>query len=178
MVGVKLGVEIHISPALVTESAVSDKRLEFAVEQGVEILKIQDTTLGNVRNRAAGTLAAASLVTSIAAGLAVKQNSTLSVPRWTVVTLLVILVIIGISTVGVQWSVKRWGFGLDPRLIVKRIDEGCDEDALSRYLIDELIEAMKRNDEAIKLRLKLYRLAATLLVAEVAVFAIGISFYT
>lgn len=153
----------------------SDKRLELAVEQGVDILKIQDTTLGNVRNRAAGTLAAASLVTSIAAGLAVKQNSTLSVPKWTVLSLLGILVVIGISTVGVQWSVKRWGFGLDPRLILKRVDEGDDEDALSRYLIGQLIEAMKRNDGAINFRLKLYRLAATLLVAEVAVFAIGVS---
>jgi hypothetical protein len=154
-----------------------NSQLEFAVNQGVENLKVQDSTLAKLRDRAAGVLLAASLVTSITGGLGVTKKDVVFLPAWTAVLLVAILVLIGVLVIGVPWPVHDWSFGLHPKLILERIDKGFDGDALHRYLIDELVQAMAANDKTIVIRGRLYRFAAILLIAEVTIFALALSFY-
>ena len=159
------------------QQRVPNNQLKFAVEQGVENLRVQDSTLAKLRDRAAGILLAASLVISIAGGFGVTKKNSVFLPTWTAILLLAILVLIGALVVVVQWPVGGWSFGLHPALILKRIDEGDNEDALHRYLINELVQAMAANGKTIKIRGRLYRLAAVLLIAEVAIFAWALAFH-
>lgn len=148
----------------------NDKRLELAVNAGLANLKQQDTTFGNLRNRSAGVLTTAALVTTFAGGLGLIEKS--RIPRWAALALLVVLVLIGVLVVAVQWPARVWSFGLDPGLILERVDSGYDEDGLHRYLARELKTAMSSNDKIIHKRGILYRIAAGLLMVEVVILAI------
>jgi hypothetical protein len=159
------------------QQRVSNSQLEFAVEQGVENLRVQDSTLAKLRDRAAGVLLAASLIISIIGGFGVTKKDVVFLPTWTAILLLAILVLIGALVMSVQWPVHGWSFGLHPKLILERINEDIDDGVLYRYLINELVEAMAANDKTIVIRGRLYRIAAALLIAEVVAFALALAFH-
>jgi hypothetical protein len=151
---------------------VNDKRLELAVNAGLANLKQQDATLRNLRNRAAGILTTAALVTAFAGSLGLVGKE--QFPRWAALLLLVVLVLIGMLAIAVQWPTHGWAFGLDPQLILGRIDQGDDEDKLHRYLAGELKTAMSCNSQIIHRCGILYRIAAGLLVIEMVILTIGL----
>lgn len=152
----------------------SDKRLERAVDAGLAILSQQDSTLGSIRNRAAAVLTTAALVTSFAGGLGLLGKQ--QFPHWAALALLGVLVPIGALVVMVQWPLNQWAAGLDPALILARIDSGDSEDALDRYLAQQLHEAMADNEGVVRRRGLMYRLAAGFLVVEVLILAAALAF--
>lgn len=155
-------------------SGMNDKRLETAVDAGVAILKQQDATLRSLRNRAIGILTTAALVTAFAGSLGLIGKE--QFPRWAALLLLAVLVVLGALAIIIQWPIKRWAFGLDPRIILDRIGHGDDEDALYRYLAAELNTAIFENEHIIHSRGIAFRITGGLLIIEVIILAISLTF--
>lgn len=164
----------HLTEAPVAE--VGDTAISLAYEAGVSALRQQDTTLSNLRNRVTALLATAALVTSFGGGLGLGNANSAdgpAFPVWAAVSLLIILFVIGVLFVLLQWPLRKWSYGLQPRLILDKATESRDIERIKRELAVDLGQAMEENADRIRLRFRFVQAAGVLLVAEVVIFVIG-----
>jgi len=156
-----------------------DKRLELAYDAAQEILRVQDSTLGNTRSRANSLLATGALLTSISAGIGLvnidpDRGAVLPVAgAW---SLLTIMVILGTLVLFVLWPIKVWHFGPDPSVIVDMRRKGASDDATREFVIEELIKGIAMNAETLTRRQTAFRWAAVALVVEVATLVATLAF--
>jgi hypothetical protein len=148
----------------------TDKRLELAYDAGQKQLAMQDTTLGNVRTRANNLLAVAALFTSFAAGLGLINADKTKGPvisPCAAIALLIIVLLLGIMVIYVIWPVNGWVFVPSAAKIMDKYNEGADEEAIRKYVIQKMIEGGKKNDEALRDKQLMFRVAVILLVLEI-----------
>jgi hypothetical protein len=149
---------------------VASDGLKLAYEAGVAGLKQQTDSLGNIRNRAAGVLAAAALVTSFGGGLGLihvdQSRARLSLAGlrscfWVFLlpSVLWLLQLNGLSRAGLMGFIQNW---FSRSAIIK-----LDEDVLRRGLVLKMADAMRENSTALRKRIRFYQAAVGLLIAEV-----------
>ena len=156
-----------------------DERLRLAYDAGVQALAQQDLTLNGLRTRTTGLLSAAAIVTSFSAGLGLLRTDPEAgpvFPHWAAFSLLAILVVIGVSSLVVAWPVPRFSFGPDSDVILEKTSAGEGMESILSTIAKELGEARAHNAGAINLRLLFYRVGLGLLVAEVIVLVIALSY--
>jgi hypothetical protein len=150
--------------------------LELAYEAAVKAVEQQDTTLGNLRDRAAGLLGAVTLVTTFSAGLGLFSDDPTKgtlLPTWSQWALVVLLVGTAGLSIAVMWPITV-AFGVDARLVLHRQKSTNDINAVRRYVVDELVKGKDRNQKAIEKNFRLYRLAVLALMAETAVLLLAL----
>lgn len=148
----------------------ADERVGLAYDAGVKALAQQDSTLGNLRNRATGLLSAAALITSVSAGIGLidtKNATGDTLPLWGSLLLLAILVVIGALSMKVLWPVPGWCFGPDSIQILKMLDDGKDLDTIQRFVANEMGDGRRRNSRRLKVLARCYQAAVILLLVEV-----------
>jgi hypothetical protein len=155
-----------------------DTLYELAYSAAVDILKLQDATLSNLRNRASGLLATAVLAASFSTSVGLlsagsAENNTIAHQYGWV--LLATVILIGIMSSIVAWPVRRWGHGPDPARLLKAVEkEGLLAGQLYREFTVLLVQAGARNARALAYRVRCYQAGILLLVVEVGtlIFAI------
>lgn len=155
----------------------SDARLELAYDAAAIALSQQDTTLGNLRNRATALLTAAALVTSFSTGVGLVNTDPARgevLPVWTALALLAILVAIGILSTVVLWPVKSWRFGPDSTVILKGITKGDDVNAIRKHVAEQMTAGRNQNGKKLAKRTNCYRGGVVLLVLEVIVLVLAL----
>ena len=153
-----------------------DKRWELAYDAAVKSLSQQDSTLGNLRSRATGLLSAATVATSLGAGLGLysnKASDATAYPAWAAGALILLVIALGGTCVAVLWPV-RMCFGADAEKIKAKIAEGVPVDDVRSYVVDELLAGRAANSAALRKKFGLFRIAAGLLTAETVVFVAGL----
>ncbi|MFJ4722376.1 hypothetical protein [Streptomyces luteogriseus] len=92
-----------------SNDGLSISTITLAYEAATEALKAQNHTLTNLRNRAAGLLASAALVTSFASTLGLTGRLSVegrALPIWEVITLMALLILIGGLSMAVMWPAQ------------------------------------------------------------------------
>jgi hypothetical protein len=143
--------------------------IKLAYEEARAALKEQDATLANVRNRAAGLLAAASVVTSLAAAvglLNVDPDRGPTFPTWAGWALVGLMVLIGAGVMAVLWPSQAWDFGPSPEIILANA-EGDDIDAVRGTATEAMLLASKSNDRKLTWRVHAYQATVLVLLLEV-----------
>jgi hypothetical protein len=143
--------------------------IKLAYEEARAALKEQDVTLANVRNRAAGLLAAASVVTSLAAAvglLNIDPNRGRTFPTWASWALVGLMVLIGIGVMAVLWPSQAWDFGPSPEIILANA-EGDDIDAVRRTATRAMLLASESNSRKLAWRVRAYQATVLVLLGEV-----------
>ena len=148
----------------------TDGRLVLAYEAARDLLKVQDTTLANIRTRASSLLTFAALITSFSAGLGFintdrTRGAVLSpVGAW---VLLAVLAGIGGFVMYVLWPTKQWNFGPNPFVMIERRELGESEDELRLYVVEAMKTGIVANDTVLTRRQNAFRWAVALLLGEV-----------
>jgi hypothetical protein len=109
---------------------VPNEVIKLAFEEARAALKEQDATLGNLRNRATGLLAAASVGTSFAASVGFVNTDPSKgpvFPQWAGWTLLPLTVLIGGAVMAILWPASRWSFGPTATMILGASDKDIDD---------------------------------------------------
>ena len=91
-----------------------DTLYELAYNAAVDVLKQQDATLANMRNRASGLLATAALAASFATSVGLfgaGATGSKPIPHQYGWVLLATVILIGVASSIVLWPVQRWGYG-------------------------------------------------------------------
>ncbi len=151
--------------------------VELAYDSARDILKSQDTTLGNLRTRASGLLATATLLTSFSAALGlvnIDPKRGVVLPVWAAWALLAVLIGLGSLILFILWPVKTWHFGAHPGVILEKADDGVTTAAIRRYVTDKMIVGMGENATALSRRQTAFRSAVGLLLIEVAVLVVAL----
>jgi len=152
---------------------VGDTTLDLAYDAALDSLKMQEARLSGLRTRATGVLSTAALVTSFSTGLGlINTNPKMGTvfPKWAALALLAVLVAIGVLDMVVLWPAKSWQFGPDVREMLLKHDGGTAAvDDIRRYVIDDALDGVKRNDKRLHPRFRCYRWSAGLLVGEVII---------
>jgi hypothetical protein len=160
----------HLGVAVTAPESIVQARMKFAYDAAVNELTREDTTLGNLRNRAAGVLTIAALITSFAAGIGFIQTDPTkgsTFPNWAAITLLAILVVIVGLNVVIMWPIP-FDFGPSPKGFLLAPEDPA-LGPIDRTMIDRLIGSAAKNTTKINSRVKLFQAAVFLLGAEVAV---------
>lgn len=157
------------------DASEADKRLELAYDAAEKKLSMQDATLSNVRSRASNLLATAALFTSFATAIGLvkadpEKGSAIS--PGAAALLLAVVVALGGCVIVVIWPIKGWVFVPSAEKIMARYDAGDDEEAIRRYVIHEMIAGGKRNAPRLRSKQTAFRIAASLLVVEVALLVL------
>jgi hypothetical protein len=163
-------------PTAATSEPSADPILELAYDAAIKAVEQQDTTLGNLRDRAAGLLGAVTLVTTFSAGLGLFTDDPTKgtvLPTWSQWALVVLLVGTAGLSISVMWPITV-AFGVDARKILERQKLTNDVNAVRRYVVDELVAGHGRNQQAIGKKFRLYRFAVLALMAETAVLLVAI----
>jgi hypothetical protein len=152
---------------------VSDSRLELAYDACVNLLSVQDGTLANLQNRATGLLSVAALAPTFSTGVGLINRDPAKgpiFPEWASLLLLAILVAMGVLSMIVLWPVQsRWGYGIDPRVVLQKVQQEKTEDEIRQEITLEVVSALEENQKEIDLRSVCYRWGAGLLVIEIMV---------
>ena len=146
-----------------------DEVVRLAYDEARAALREQDATLGNVRNRATGLLAAAAVGTSFAAtvGLLNTDPGRGDVfPAWAGWVLLTLITLVGAGVMLVLWPAEDWEFGPNPRRLLDSI--GGEADGVFQAATEAMIAALASNDRRLRQRMTAYRVAVVVLTAEVA----------
>jgi hypothetical protein len=149
----------------------SDKRLELAYDAGKKKLAMQDSTLGNVRTRANNLLATAALFTSFSAGIGLintDRTKGLVLSPCAGTALLIVVILLGISVLYVALPATNWQFVPSAEKIMEKYDQGQDEASIRKFVIAAMIQGGKDNQAKLDRRQWAFRLAALLLVVEIA----------
>ena len=155
-----------------------DTLYELAYNAAVDVLKQQDATLANMRNRASGLLATAALAASFATSVGLFGAGTGSKPiphqyGW---VLLATVILIGVASSIVLWPVQRWGYGPDPILILEAVEkDGLTGNQFYDKFARLLVGAHARNAPKLIFRVRCYQAGILLLIVEVGtmIFAIA-----
>jgi hypothetical protein len=151
---------------------VGEATLELAYDAALDSLKMQEARLSGLRSRATGVLSAAALVTGFSTGLGlINTNPKMGAvfPKWAALALLAVLVAIGVLDMAVLWPAKGWQFGPDVRKMLRKHNGGTAVDDIRRYVIDDALDGVKRNNKYLHPRFRCYRWSAGLLVGEVII---------
>ena len=142
--------------------------IRLAYDEARAALKEQDATLSNVRNRANGLLAAATVGTSLAVAVGLLNTDPSrgeTLPMWAGWSLVGLVLAIGVGVMAVMWPSSAWSFGPDAEIILNHAN--ADVDAVRRAATMAMIEAGKSNDRLVKWRVRTYQATVLLLLAEV-----------
>lgn len=158
----------------------ADKRLELAYDAGQKHLAMQDATLGALRIRANNLLGTAALFTSLSAAIGLVNtdpNRGAVLAPWKAIVVVSVVAVLGLCVVFVLWPINKWRFGPDPSIILVEYRAGEDENAIRKLVIDAMITAIASNADALKWKQTAFRCAAALLVAEVVLLLLFLSFW-
>ena len=147
----------------------ADEVVRLAYDEARAALREQDATLGNVRNRATGLLAAAAVGTSFAATVGLLNTDPgrgAVFPAWAGWVLLLLVTSVGVGVMVVLWPAPRWQFGPNPRRLLDSV--GAEVDVVLRAATDAMIAALASNDRQLRQRMNAYRAAVLVLTAQVA----------
>lgn len=136
----------------------SNEVIRLAYDEARAALKEQDATLSNVRNRATGLLAAATVGTSLAASVGLLNTDVAHeavLPAWAGWAIVGLVVSIGIGVMAVLWPSSAWSFGPDAAMLLSKAD--ADGDAVRRVATKAMLKAITSNDRLLKWRVKVYR---------------------
>jgi hypothetical protein len=86
--------------------------------------------------------------------------------------LLIVVVALGACVTVVLWPARRWSFVPSAEQIMARYNADDDEVAIRRYVIGKMIEGGDRNKAQLKFKQDVFRVAAVLLVVEVALLVL------
>lgn len=168
------GQEVSDSPA-----APPDTLYELAYNAAIEILKQQDATLSNMRNRASGLLATAALAASFSASVGLLGGGSAhsrSIAHQYGWVLLATVILIGVVSSIVLWPTQKWGYGPDPVRLLEAIEkDNLIGGQLYRKFTCLLMDAYARNARKLLYRVRCYQVGILLLVVEVGtmIFAIA-----
>jgi hypothetical protein len=157
----------------------SDTLYELAYNAAVDVLKQQDATLANMRNRASGLLATAALAASFATSVGLFGAGTAGskpIPHQYGWVLLATVILIGVASSIVLWPVQRWGYGPDPILILEAVEkDGLTGNQFYDKFARLLVGAHARNAPKLIFRVRCYQAGILLLIVEVGtmIFAIA-----
>ena len=155
-----------------------DEGLKLAYEAAKDILKNQDTTLGNVRTRASNLLTVAALLTSFSVTLGLintDPDKGFILPLAASWSLLVVLLLMGALVLFVLWPVRVWHFGPDAQEIFSRARKGQKESDIRSYVVQELITGIAVNQTTLRRKQDAFRWSVIVLLAEVAVLVGALS---
>jgi hypothetical protein len=140
---------------------------------------MQDGTLGSVRTRANNLLATAALFTSVSAAIGLintdPHRGAVLAP-WKALVLVSVVAVLGFCVVYVLWPIDNWQFGPDPQSILNESAADKDESSIRKTVTGAMITALGTNAVALKSKQKAFRWAAGLLVAEVVLLVLFLSF--
>ena len=153
----------------------NEEVLKLAYEAVIEMLKQQDSTLGNLRTRATGLLGAAAIGTSFAASVGLykaEPNDPNVLPPWAGWSLLALTVVIGGTVMFALWPITDWSFGPDPT----RLLESSNKDLKAFYseAVTGLAVDAKANSAAIERRFRAYRIGVAALILQIVALVLGI----
>ena len=161
------------SPAAQPSGTAPNPVVRLAYDEARVGLNEQDDTLANVRNRATGLLAAATVGTSFSATAGLLNNDPTHgkvFPVWGAWLLLAVLLAIAAGVMIVLWPTNDWVFGPDPGKLLDSANLELD-DVLTRAT-QAMIVYRRRNAEILNRRFTAYRLAASALVIEVGLLVV------
>jgi hypothetical protein len=143
---------------------------------------MQDATLGSVRTRASNLLATAALFTSVSTAIGLintDPDKGAVLAPWKALVLVSIVAVLGFCVVRVLLPVNNWQFGPDPQAILNEFTGGKDEseDSIRKTVIAAMITALGTNSAALKSKQTAFRWSARLLVAEVVLLVLFLSFW-
>lgn len=152
-----------------------DEVLSLAYDSALNALREQDGTISNLRNRATGLLVAAAISTSFATALGllnIDPSRGPVFPPWAGWTLVILVLLIGISVMVVLWPASRWSFGPDPAKLLA--SSGNDIDEVRQTATEALIHGITSNNRAISIRVLAYRISAGMLLTESIVLVLAL----
>ena len=146
-------------------------RYSLAYDAAVHALSQQDSSLGNLRNRATGLVTIATLIGSFTGffGVGTKDKP---LPVCYAVGLILFILLIVSCVVYVLLPRGNWPFGPDPQDILNSTEVGSDRLRWSQAL--GMAEAIQENERKIRKRAKVYTIGVSLLGLE-AVYAVAVS---
>lgn len=152
-----------------------DGVLTLAYDAALAALVQQETALKSIGNRATGLLSASTVGASLATAVGVlnidpANGSVLG--AWWGWALLMLVLLIGATSIAVVWPTSNWNFGPNPRKLLDHA--GASIDDVRRDATDALAKAIDENEQLIKFRSMVYRTGALLLVAQSVVLVIGL----
>lgn len=142
--------------------------IELAYEEARAALREQDATLGGLRNRATGLLAATSVGVSFAAAVGFintdpTKGSTF--PAWAAWTLLPLILLAGGAVMAITWP-GGWAFGPSAESILAAATYGIDE--VRTATTTTMLASIAANEISLRWRMRLYQAAVLLLLIEAA----------
>ena len=157
-------------------SAGTDPRLELEYEAAVNFLRMQDTTLANVRSRATNVLSTAALLTSFSAGVGFinldpKRGATF--PLAGAVGLLLVTIAIGALVTHVHWPVD-WHYGPSASKMKERRQAGDGADQIRGFVIDKMLKGIEENSATLDARMWAFRAASILLLVDVVIVLLAV----
>ena len=142
-------------------------------------LSQQDATLANLRNRTTGLLTAAALVTSFASGLGLIHTDPSQgqlFPHSVACVLLGLLAAIGGLSGYVLWPAKSFAFGPDAGRMLEMQEAGNTLHEIYSSIAKLMVACRTENRPKIHSRMRSFEAAMVLIVAEVFVLVIALSF--
>jgi hypothetical protein len=157
------------------EAQVGNEILKLAYDAALVTLQQQDATLGSLRTRATGLLAAAAVGTSIATGVGLykAEPGASTLPGWAGWALLGLTLVVG-ATVMVTLQPTEWVFGAEPSALLDDAVNGKDLDDVYRDATQDLIGCASANLKRIRLRVRAYRIGVAALILQVVVLILGV----
>lgn len=158
----------------------TDTRLELAYDAGEKALALQDVTLGNTRTRANYLLATAALFTSLSTGLGlIKTDPTKGavLASWKALVLVGVVALLGGFVFYVLWPAKNWQFVPSAQIIMQLYNRGKDESSIRIHVTSALITGRLENDKKLKRRQRAFEAAVILLIAEIVLLVLFLTFW-
>ena len=155
----------------------ADAVVELAYTEARAALREQESALSNVRNRATGLLAAATVGTSLSATaglLNTDPDRGRVFPGWAGWILLLAVALIATGALAVLWPAKAWSFGPSPSRLLSLA--GTDVDAVRSAATTAMVASIATNDRVLKRRLDAYRVTAVVLMLEIGVLVTTLIF--
>ncbi len=148
--------------------------LRLAYQAACETLAQQDSTLGNLRTRATGLLAAAAVGTSFATsvGLYKAEPGASTLPTWAGWSLLVFTIVIGASVMIALWPATEWNFGANAAALLANSQR--DLDVVHTEATRAMVTAAVANEKFLGRRFLAYRIGVLMLTLQAVTLVLGV----
>ncbi len=148
--------------------------LKLAYQAAGETLAQQDSTLGNLRTRATGLLAAAAVGTSFATGVGLykAEPGPSTLPSWAGWVLLGLTIVIGVSVMIALWPATDWNFGANPAALLA--NSGQDVDVVHAAATTAMVAAAASNETFLNQRFLAYRIGVLTLILQAVTLVLGV----
>jgi hypothetical protein len=157
-----------------TPPAPPDQVVTLAYEAAVKHLDQQDSSLGNLRNRATWLITAAGILASLASNVGLLNTDASKgpvAPFGFVVALLIVIGGIGVVAVLVLLPAKKWTFGPSAKVLLDKA--GQDETDVRTRATTSLIACIAENSRRYDGRSQVLSVGFGLLVVEILIILIG-----